>query len=970
MMKLRLSIALALMAFLISEIAFAESMQNRKDPLEITYIKKEITKPDKQFQEKLRKSDSWQKFLKDHKKWYVEFNEATQKPHRAYGKSIQAQGETPQFTAKNFIETHLRDWVLPSYDLKFQSQTASSKYYNIFYSQTYNGLEILNSRVVVKMTNSLRVTMWGTDVFDVSISTIPALDINNAKIKSKADIGDEVTEVSSPELKILPVPNEKKIVFHLVYEVIVSSVNKEKIPSRYYTLVDANTGEILYRQNKVNFFQPLNSDVTVASKVFLRHPFIPKKIMPLRNLKVDVGGTIYYTDSVGNISLTGTNPISATFTLEGLWSKIITDGGTISPSLTRMFGAGADSLNFDSTTTIRHTSGYFHVNNIHDFMKNYFPSFTGLDFPLPTNIDVTGGSCNAFYDGSSINFYATGNGCNCLSQVADVVYHEYAHGINDLFYQSQGGGFDNGAMGEGYADIWALSLTKSPILAIGFDSSDPNYYLRRYDINRKVYPQDLIGEVHADGEIIAGAWYDVSLKLGSWSLMTNLFAQTFYDLITGPDGSEGQVFPEILLAALLEDDDDADISNGTPNDNKIIEAFALHGIYLLNNASFDHDQILSASAVQPINIYATITSQLPWFQTDLVLHYKTDFSSPYTTMPMTLDSANVYSAIIPQQPAGTLISYFLTLIDSSKTLQAIPEKADLLSPNIPYFILVDCIRDKIEDFDANQSSGWQTGLVEDSATGGKWIIGKPVVSFRSGDTCQAGVQHTPGGINCAITGNAASPSSANYSADVDNGKTTLQSPVIDLTNTTDPIITYWRWYTNDQGTNPSEDFWKTYISADGINFIKVENVDVADHSWRRFALKVADYFPSATAITLRFVADDSIHSSVVEVALDDIEVYSKDIGSGISQINPENYLSLYPNPASSFLTFDLDMNHSENLSVDIINNLGQIVLAHPFSLFAGKNRKNIDIHSLENGIYHFVINHRDGKMEKTFTVFR
>ena len=35
--------------------------------------------------------------------------------------------------------------------------------------------------------------------------------------------------------------------------------------------------------------------------------------------------------------------------------------------------------------------------------------------------------------------------------------------------------------------FWAL---------VGWDLVDPNVYVRRYDINKKVYPQDLTGEVH------------------------------------------------------------------------------------------------------------------------------------------------------------------------------------------------------------------------------------------------------------------------------------------------------------------------------------------------------------------------------------------------------------------------------------------------------------------------------------------
>ena len=55
----------------------------------------------------------------------------------------------------------------------------------------------------------------------------------------------------------------------------------------------------------------------------------------------------------------------------------------------------------------------------------------------------------------------------------------------------------NGGLNEGYADIWAISLTQNPVLGYGWDLTDPTVYVRRYDQNRKVYPQDLVGQVHA-----------------------------------------------------------------------------------------------------------------------------------------------------------------------------------------------------------------------------------------------------------------------------------------------------------------------------------------------------------------------------------------------------------------------------------------------------------------------------------------
>ena len=117
------------------------------------------------------------------------------------------------------------------------------------------------------------------------------------------------------------------------------------------------------------------------------------------------------------------------------------------------------------------------------------------------------------------------------------------------------------------------------MLGFGWDLQDPNICVRRYDQNKKVYPQDLVGEVHADGEIIAGAFWDTYLNLGSMPQMIDLFKYTFDAAPDGPNGTEGIIYTDVLLEVHYDDDNDNDLFNGTPNDNAIIQAFALHGIY-------------------------------------------------------------------------------------------------------------------------------------------------------------------------------------------------------------------------------------------------------------------------------------------------------------------------------------------------------------------------------------------------------
>ena len=77
--------------------------------------------------------------------------------------------------------------------------------------------------------------------------------------------------------------------------------------------------------------------------------------------------------------------------------------------------------------------------------------------------------------------------------------------------------------------------------------------------------------------------------------MLDLFKYTFDGAPDGPNGTEGIIYTDVLVEVLFADDNDADLTNGTPNDLDIIQAFALHGITLLSNAVIAHSPRLAAS---------------------------------------------------------------------------------------------------------------------------------------------------------------------------------------------------------------------------------------------------------------------------------------------------------------------------------------------------------------------------------------
>lgn len=967
-----------LFCLVISAGAYAHGdLQHSFDPLEKRFITNNKSRPDAAFQQKLRLSAEWQSFKSQHGAWWVQFNETNSKPHRAFGEPIALNfNGSPAAAALYFINNHLGAYIPANTELELSAEPAASrKYLHANFIQKYNGLEVLWSRITVQMTPSYEVVMFGADVYsDINMPVTPAIGSNAAIASAVAGIPyNIVSAVAQNDLKILPVPNGKSNTYKLVYEVMVETDGEGSIPGKYYTLIDANDGSVVYRKNKVVHFA--SNDVTVKGTVYPSHPYNPSAIVNLPNLKVDVGGTTYYTDSNGFLSIPGSaNPASAIFSLEGFYAKTLTGAnGTVVPSFNLNLNQGANTADFDGTTSIRHISAYYHTNVVHDFMRGYFTSFTDMDFPLDVRVDRTDGNCNAFYNGQSINFYTTSNGCNALSQVADVIYHEYGHGISDFFWSSNGLNFSNGAMGEGYSDVWGMCITGSPILGIGYSSTDPNMAIRRYDFpagdKRKVYPQDIQGEVHADGEIIAGAWWSTGLAMGSLSDMTALFAESQFGLANGPDGAEGQVYVDILVDALLADDNDANLVNGTPNVAAIAPAFAAHGITLLSNSDITHNQVITSPANTQITLDATLANlQFAWMLQGVSGAYKINNSSTWNPITFTNTTGLNYTANIPGQPNGTIISYYLGIEDINGVLSnVLPTSADAANPNIPYFTMVGFNLLWTDDFD-NTAGIWVSGDPTDNAVTGMWeefIPEQTVVNFST--VVQPDFQHTPGGQICYVTGGMAGSGAGDH--DVDGGKTTLYSPVLDLSAYQNPAIEYWRWYSNDQGATPGTDFWQVALSNDGgSTWTNIENTNVADHSWRNFVFRVKDYLPLTNSMKIRFIAEDANDGSLIEALMDDFSVYEALEGVSVEELSDITAVSLSPNPASDQVKLNLVLAKSSDYTLTVTDVTGRTIYTSEISLVQGNQNINIDVSTYSNGMYHLTLNNGKGLKMLKFNV--
>jgi hypothetical protein len=93
----------------------------------------------------------------------------------------------------------------------------------------------------------------------------------------------------------------------------------------------------------------------------------------------------------------------------------------------------------------------------------------------------------------------------------------------------------------------------------------------------KKWPQDADGEVHDEGEIIGEALWDLRTALNAKLGAAAGFTQTekiFYGIMQRAHDIPTSTYAEALVA----DDDDGNLANGTPNQCEINAAFGLHGL--------------------------------------------------------------------------------------------------------------------------------------------------------------------------------------------------------------------------------------------------------------------------------------------------------------------------------------------------------------------------------------------------------
>ncbi len=244
--------------------------------------------------------------------------------------------------------------------------------------------------------------------------------------------------------------------------------------------------------------------------------------------------------------------------------------------------------------------------------------------------------------------------------------------------------------------------------------------------------------------------------------------------------------------------------------------------------------------------------------------------------------AGLCRAEIPGQAVNTQVRYWIECEDIAGNTSRDPA----LGTEFYSFWVLQSVT--VEDEDMESGDGWVVGDVGDDATAGLWTRVDPIGVFEGADEVQPEDDASTDGTLCFITGNA---ETGNQGADdVDDGKTTLLSPWYDLSTSLQVTLSYRRWYSNDTGYSPGEDYWVVEATSNGTDWVELENTSTSDRSWQAMSFLLDDYIELTSTVRLRFIASDEGGGSVVEAGVDEFMLagFADPTMTGVGEFPPRN----------------------------------------------------------------------------------
>ena len=818
---------------------------------------------------------------------------------KVYGKSF-GNGDTAIDAANAFIEQWSGIYGVPASQLTpspleagrshvqpivFEQDKQRYRFMGVYHEQSIDGIPVFNTRLMVLVRNEadFPVVLAGSELKPLGDwrPVIPgdAPDPEQAISVATRFLGTPVRLVDQPTWTIFAGKEDEVLAPRLAFRTeVISGSKSDGTYRRWLLLVDPETGELLYEENRVLNCQPqgvttaiaaaATADVSGTVSGFASEwsgadecEIEVETILPYAQVTADNGQSVY-ADANGDYVLpTGAGEtVQITSGLIGQWFRVENQIGA-NETITKEAadGESEDFLhNWDNAEEYvrAQVNAYLEVNIVRDYTLQFNPSYPVIatQVQFPTNVNIND-SCNAYYDYSSTNYYVAAGGCNNTA-FSVIVHHEYGHHLVSC------AGSGQGAYGEGMGDVMGVLITGDPQLARGFFQGQCTTGIRNAD-NNCMYSESSCSscgsEVHACGMLISGCVWDVREHLlGQYpngnAIVSNLAINAML-LHNGTSIDEG-----VAIDYLTLDDDDDDIGNGTPHYQSIQYGFGQHGIDVpqLDFLTFTFPDGLpekinpAGGTTLEVGIIANLSelqegSEQVWI----------DSGNGFQILPLPQTGEGEYEVTFPAADCGNEVTFvFRAMTTGGQLVFNPPDWPDGMYAAYAAYDVSIAIDD---DFQTDQ--GWDVSGTSSTP----WVRATPPAN---GPAWKPNADYDGSGM-CYLT---------HVQAELD-GTTILTSPPIDAGD--GGLLTFAFWLAQ-RPNNPAQpdDGMQLYVSTDGDGgeWTLVRDWHTYVNEWRTDSLAIGPdgEVPASSNLLLRFIAIDEDVDNRVKGAIDAVQMISVD----------------------------------------------------------------------------------------------
>jgi Zn-dependent metalloprotease len=405
-------------------------------------------------------------------------------------------------------------------DLVKRVQDATPGGERLSFQQFHKGVKVHGATLNVIFDRAGEVSVAGGDyVEDVDVDPNPTVREPDALAAARDALPEP--PAGEPTARELVIYSDDAGVSRLTYRFLQPTVNPEGQSGTYETFVDATTGRLVEPPNDVNQY--------ATGRIFTKgNPMAATGDFGLRD------GSAIPASAYTTVTLQGLTSSS------GLVGQYV-DCVTLTPAANRAVPDAAGNYLFDRSVDSVQGAAFDAVMAYHflDASQRYIQGALGfgnvVNRAIRVNVNGTTAD-NSFYtsEGAGIGSLTFGSGGVDDAEDAEVILHEYGHAIQDNSSPgiwrtagTAGVAARTGAMSEGFGDYWAASVLAQHFgqAATPFETAvmewDGSSYMPnsppsvRSITSNKRYPQDVTGQVHADGEIWSSVLWRIRGDIGA-----------------------------------------------------------------------------------------------------------------------------------------------------------------------------------------------------------------------------------------------------------------------------------------------------------------------------------------------------------------------------------------------------------------------------------------------------------------------